>query len=167
MSWFSPAAPALGGESSGHRNALLRQCPPVQMANLEIPPQRRRSRGRCRSAKSAAVGERQNLSQAMRLAIKGSGRGSGPAEAPQEQWQSFRGPATGGRTKAHAVPKLQLLPQHKTGGSKFGSFHLNPLRHCERGERARSLACRAPSLCHQCAQPGGPGHNLLRVYLTL
>lgn len=43
MSRFSPAAPALGGESSGHRKALLRQCPPVQMANLEIPPQRRRS----------------------------------------------------------------------------------------------------------------------------
>lgn len=126
-----------------------------------------RSRGRCRSAKSAAVGERQNLSQAMRLAMKGSGRGSGPAEAPQEQWQSFREPATEGRTKARAVPKLQLLPQHKTGGSKFGFFHLNPLRHCERGERARSLACRAPSLCHRCAQPGGPGHNLLRVYLTL
>lgn len=107
----SSAALALGGESSSHR-ITSPPCADGQLGDPAPAP----SRGRCRSAKPAAVSKRQNLSQAMRLAIKGSGRRSSPAEAPQEQWQSFWELATEGWTKAHAAPKLQLLPQYKTGG---------------------------------------------------
>lgn len=132
--------------SAGPRRAiittLLCQSSPVQMANFEIPPQQ--SCGRCWSANSPAVSKRQNLLPAMWLVKKRSGTRSDPVEAPQEQWQSFREPLTECNTKAHTVPKLQLLPQHKTGECKFGFFHLNPLTHCKCGERVRTLACHSP-----------------------
>lgn len=80
---------------------------------------------------------------------------------------TLSGAGEAGWTKAHAAPKLQLLPQHKTGGCKFGFFHLNPLRRCERGEQASTLACHTPSLGRQCTQPQVLGDNLLWVYLAL
>nr|XP_047932583.1 uncharacterized protein LOC125184388 [Anser cygnoides] len=118
-------------------------------------------------AKSAAISRRQNLSQAVRPAIKGRGSGSGPTEAPQEQWQSFREPAAKRLTKALAAPRPQLLPRHKTRERKFGYFHLNPLRRRECEEWVSTLALCTPSLRHRRGQPGGLGDHLLKVCSTI
>lgn len=166
MSRSRQAAQASEGDSLGHHHdapshrSPLRRWPTWKSrpaaAAWEMPV-----------AKSAAISRRQNLSQAMRPAIKERGSGSGPAEAPQEQWQSFREPAAKRLTKALAAPRPQLLPRHKTRERKFGYFHLNPLRRRECKEWVSTLALCSLSLRHRRGQPGGLGDHLLKVCSTI
>lgn len=131
---IGPRAPGEGDQMSrfhqqrqpweGNRQAIVMprsasvSCADGQLGNPAPVP----SHGRCRSAKSAAVSKRQNLSQAMRLAIKGSGRGSGPAEAPQEQWQSFGSRRRKAGQRRTLPPNSSCCLSTNKGGANLVSF---------------------------------------------
>lgn len=127
----SPAAPAVGGELSGPKTPRSASAP-VQMDNLEIPPQ-----SRC-----VGVADQPNLLPSAK---------DKTSRKPRSWWQKGAGPsgtmatpsgASDGRPdKGLCGTKLQLLSQHKTGGCKFVFFHLNPLRWCKCGER---VSCSLP-----------------------
>lgn len=82
--------------------------------------------------------------------------GAAPRRPPGTMAAS-RQPAVRGRTKALAASKLQLLPQHKTRGRKFGPFHLSAPRRCGGGEQARTSHLPLPAAATGARSLQGPG----------
>lgn len=134
-----PAAVAPGGESRGRQNAPL--CP-AQMANLEIPPQRWemptgqicRCQQKTKPLPSLAAGDKRERAQEQ------------PCGGPSGTMATFSGAGEAKLDKGSRCRQTPAAASTQNRGCKFGFFHLNPLRRCERGEQASTLACHTLSL---------------------
>lgn len=86
-----------------------------------------------------------------------------PCGGPSGTMATFSGAGEAKLDKGSRCPQTPAATSIQNRGCKFGFFHLNPLRRCERGEQASTLACHTPSLGRQGTQPQVPGDDLLWV----